>query len=87
MKEFKVFIIFTAFVASCLSAVDETLMEKTSGSSVVEAAINKIETSCVFDNDNLFLRRIAYVESSDGTDPKTYRVGYYGGIWQVWFVN
>lgn len=40
-------------------------------------------SSCLFNNDRLFLRRLAYVESRDGTDPKTYRQGYDGGIWQV----
>lgn len=39
--------------------------------------------SCIFSEDRLFLRRLAYVESRDGTDAKTYRAGYNGGIWQV----
>ena len=34
--------------------------------------------------DHKFLCRIAWVESKYGTDPRTYRTGYYGGIWQVW---
>ena len=29
------------------------------------------------------MRRIAYVESKDGTDSGTYQSGYHGGIWQV----
>ena len=36
-----------------------------------------------FSEDKLFLRRLAYVESSDGSNPDTFRSGYHGGIWQV----
>lgn len=54
------------------------------GPAVVEATVNVIRESCIFEDDKLFLRRLAYVESRDGTDPKTYRPGYDGGIWQVW---
>ena len=31
----------------------------------------------------MFLRRVAYVESKDGTESFTYRAGYDGGIWQI----
>jgi len=37
-----------------------------------------ITQSCVFDNDRLMLRRIAYAETRDGADSVTG-----GGIWQV----
>lgn len=64
-------------------SVDMTLTPGTSGAAVVDAVIDKIHSRCIFNNDRLFLRRLAYVESTDGTDPKTYRQGYDGGIWQV----
>ena len=52
-----------------------------SGSDVVEKVVSKVQS--LFGSDNSFLRRIAYVESKDGTDRNTYRSGYDGGIWQV----
>ena len=58
-------------------------MEGASGSAVVRAVVGRIENANIFPNDNQLLRRIAYVESKDGTDNNTYRVGYYGGIWQM----
>ncbi len=62
-------------------SVDRTLEAETSGASVVRAVVDKIDA--VFGEDNQFLRRVAFVESKDGTDSATYRNGYYGGIWQV----
>ena len=72
-------------VCTSLSAgqVDQTLIAETSGEAVVEAVVGKIHLSGIFADDNSFLRRIAYVESKDGTAGDTYRVGYHGGIWQV----
>ena len=74
------------FLCTCIAlcvAMDDTLMENASGSAVVRAAVGRIEDANIFPNDNQLLRRIAYVESKDGTDNNTYRVGYYGGIWQM----
>ena len=53
----------------------------TSGSGVVKEVVSKVQS--LFGSDNKILRRIAYVESKDGTDESTYRSGYDGGIWQV----
>lgn len=72
-------IIFSNIVESA----DKTLLPKAHGSDVVEAVVNIIRESCLFADDRHFLRRLAYVESQDGTAPKTFRSGYYGGIWQV----
>ena len=60
---------------------DKTLQEGASGFNVVQVVVNRI--IAVFGNDNQFLRRVAYVESKDGTDSDTYRSNYHGGIWQV----
>ena len=38
---------------------------------------------CIFPDDRLFLRRMAYVASRDGLDSATYSAGQNGGIWQV----
>ena len=53
------------------------------GSDVVQAVLNDLRNACIFSDDNLFLRRLAYVETKDGADGKTYRRAYHGGIWQV----
>ena len=73
---------FCACAAACL-AVDRALIPEASGADVVRSVIERIQRSNIFPPDNQLLRRIAYVESKDGTDPGTYRHGYYGGIWQV----
>ena len=72
-----------ACIFVCNAQVDETLSEGASGSDVVKAVVSRIADSDIFPNDNQLLRRIAYVESKDGTDRRTYRSGYHGGIWQV----
>ena len=66
---------------SAQQGVDRTLVPGASGAAVVRATVNKIQD--VFGDDHQFLRRIAFVESKDGTDKNTYRPGYHGGIWQV----
>jgi hypothetical protein len=51
------------------------------GTGIVKAVADRITASCVFPDDKLFLRRLAFVESSDGlTKPQP---GYSGGIWRV----
>ena len=57
--------------------------EGATGTNVVLATISIIKETGVFSDDNNFLRRVAYAESKDGTDPSTFRKGYNGGIWQV----
>ncbi|XP_053381097.1 uncharacterized protein LOC128549055 [Mercenaria mercenaria] len=70
-------------VFSLGAAVDSTWQPKATGADVVEAVVNIIQESCLFAEDRRFLRRLAYVESQDGSSPNTFRPGYYGGIWQV----
>lgn len=62
---------------------DQTIQPGASGAAVVEAVSDRIVTSCIFNDDKLFTRRLAFVESHDGNDLDTFRPGYYGGIWQV----
>lgn len=62
---------------------DKTRTPGEKGSDVVEAVVNLIKNSCIFPNDRMYLRRLAYVETADGLSLNTYRPGYYGGIWQV----
>ena len=79
------FLVTISLANSCPANQDQTLIPRSSGKEVVEAAVQKIQESSIFKDDNQFLRRVAYVESKDGTDSNTYRVvhEYYGGIWQV----
>ena len=62
---------------------DATMEPGNSGHDVVEMTVDRILSSCIFPDDKGFLRRLAYVESSDGMHPGTYREDYHGGIWQV----
>ena len=62
---------------------DLTRIPGSSGRTVVQATDALIRDSGIFPDDHQLLRRIAWVESKDGTDPRTYRQGYHGGIWQV----
>ena len=62
---------------------DLTLVPNASGSDVVKAVVSKIETAGLFPTDHRLLRRIAYVQSLDGQETRTFRDGYHGGIWQV----
>jgi hypothetical protein len=76
--------IILAFLADITSGlVDLTRIAGTIGEEVVDATINQIKDSCVFRNDYLFLKRLAFVASNYGTAADTYRSGYDGGIWQV----
>ena len=62
---------------------DSTRVPESSGSAVVQATVALIQNANIFPDDRQLLRRIAWVESKDGTDSRTYRQGYHGGIWQV----
>lgn len=89
-KEIMRTLLSLVFVAVlCLTAVsaatDTTRQPNSYGTAVVEAVVNIIRQSCLFADDRRFLRRLAYVESQDGTGANTFRTGYYGGIWQVIF--
>ena len=70
-------------LVSAQAAVDLTLENEQTGTSVVLATISKIREENIFSDDNRLLRRVAFVESRDGTAPDTFREGYNGGIWQV----
>ena len=65
--------------------VDLTLQAGAGGTAVVEASIDKISVSGIFiSNDQQMLRRIAYVETRDGTNSTTYSdPNNHGGIWQL----
>ena len=69
----------------CISAQggDLTRVPKANGAGVVHAATAIIQSSGIFENDHGLLRRIAYVQSKDGTDDDTFGPESFGGIWQL----
>ena len=67
-----------------VSSFDLTLVAESSGTSVVQACIAKIDEANIFSSDEQLLRRIAYVETHDGNDSDTYTgSNNNGGIWQL----
>ena len=77
--------LFALLSAQCTAGQPEAaiLQEGGNGSAVVLLAIARLQQSGIFADDNELLRRIAYVETRDGTAENTYRQGYNGGIWAV----
>ena len=80
----KVLLLIAALIdAVFLQSVDLTLVPEANGTAVVQACISKLTTAKIFSSDNLMLRRIAFVETRDGTNLNTYRENFHGGIWQL----
>ena len=73
-------LLLVALLGGVHGAVDLTVTDRATGSAVVNAVVDFITQSCVFDNDRLTLRRIAYAETRDGAAGFT---STRGGIWQV----
>ena len=65
------------------SGGDLTLMPGAKGGGVVETTCDLITARCVFVEDKMLTRRVAFTESGDGNDNDTFRDGYFGGIWQA----
>jgi len=65
------------------AGMDETREPGAAGAVVVDSVVRLLDDACVFPEDARFLRRLAYVETTDGTADKTYTDDYDGGIWQV----
>ena len=64
----------------------DVLKEKANGADVVEETLRRLDEAHIFPDDHGLMRRIAYVESKDGTDPNTFRdpeVEAGVGIWQM----
>ena len=56
---------------------------KMHGSKVVEAVIDRIARSEIFENNFGYIRRISWVETKDGLEKLTFRPNYHGGLWQM----
>ncbi|OQV23167.1 hypothetical protein BV898_02901 [Hypsibius exemplaris] len=59
------------------------LVTNGSGSFTIESAVNRLNRARIFSDDHQFMRRVAWIMTKDGGDPKTFRQGYNGGIWQI----
>ena len=77
--------LFAILSAQCAAGQPEEILlrEGANGSAVVLLTIARLQQTGIFADDNELLRRIAYVETRDGTVADTYRQGYDGGIWAV----
>ena len=73
--------------------IDLTRIPLSGGADVVRAVLSKLDASGIFEHSgnadltNVFLRNMAYVETSDGTDPDYLRGCAEGGIWKVTLVQ
>ena len=72
-------LVIAVFFVHVVRSVDKTLVDDSTGSEVVQAVIAKLDVTKIFDSDHRLLRRLAFVESSDGTNGCTGTQG--GGIW------
>ena len=79
----ELFFLFCIWLVEVKAQRDLTRVPDSSGPAVVQATVAQIQESGIFPDDRQLLHRIAWVESKDGTDSRTYRRGYHGGIWQV----
>ncbi|XP_067662240.1 uncharacterized protein [Haliotis asinina] len=80
---FALFLSLLLVVPGCLS-VNVIEHAGANGPDVVTTVVDIIRTNCILPEDKLFLRRLAYVETRDGSLPKTYGdPNNSGGIWQV----
>ena len=77
-------LVFLPLVCSCLGQESCGLLPQlpegmsTSGSEVVNKVLYQLECSGVFEDDHSFMRRLAYVETKDGTEGQGTT-----GIWNI----
>jgi len=77
------FVVLTAVISPLLGqSVDKTLVARETGKEVVDAVVDRIILTCIFDNDKLMLKRMAQAESNDGSKLST-TGDFNGGIWRV----
>ena len=83
MQNLAFLLLLIAGQLTCMKCQELIRQDGASGPEAVLLAVARIQQSGIFGNDNDLLRRIAYVETRDGTLPDTFRDGYHGGIWAV----
>lgn len=87
MEKLLVVLFIIYFAQAIVQPVDQTLLSGFSGGNVVRAVLSKLDASRIFEHSgnsdltNIFMRRMAYVETRDGTE---YSQGNSeGGIWKI----
>ena len=56
---------------------------------MVDAVVSRVKQTCFYGDSDFYtyLRRLAYVESLDGTDATAFNNGLNGGIWMVGIIT
>ena len=81
------FLTILSFAQAARQPVDLTIVPEASGPNVVRAAISRLDAADVFETSgnadltNVFMRRMAFVETRDGTDYPDGNMD--GGIWKL----
>ena len=83
MKNIFILVLSSIISTSVCLHSDLTRENDANGAVVVDSVISTLRWSCLFDDHLLYLRRKAYVDTHDGTDPFTFVLGFKGGIWKV----
>ena len=83
MGYFHIFLIVQFPLAFSLHLEESVLENGRSGTDVVLLSIAYIHQVILFEDDNYLLRRIAFVETKDGSNPDAFNQGNSGGIWAV----
>ena len=83
MKSIFILVLSSIISTSVSFHYDLTRENDANGAVVVDSVISTLRWSCLFDDQLLYLRRKAYVDTHDGTDPFTFVMGFNGGIWKV----
>ena len=83
MKYFHIIFIVQFPLAFSLHLEESVLENGRSGTDVVLLSIAYIHHVAIFQDDNSLLRRIAFVETKDGSNLDAFNQGNSGGIWAV----
>ena len=83
MRYFHLLLIVQLTLAFCLHLEESVLENGRSGTDVVLLSISYIHQTAIFRDDKNILRRIAFVETKDGSNLDVFNQGNSGGIWAV----
>lgn len=81
MRLLLVLVLFYSTVSECSASPTNVMTPGKKGPQVVTEEVKRVEK--VLGSTKMLVERTALVESDLGRQPKTYRPGYHGGIWQV----
>ena len=84
MKYLLLFFAVSSLSPSFAVEMDDSVLESgRNGTDVVLLSVAYVQQAAIFAEDKKLLRRIAYVETRDGSDRKAFNEGTGGGIWAV----